>query len=631
MDTTSTPLADASGLSAERRATLRAIAPELFPGGGDEIDIDALLAYYDLSSEPSAKESFGLDWVGRHDAMRAAGLAASGTLVPAERSDSQNLIIEGDNLEVLRILRKSYSGRVKLIYIDPPYNTGNDFVYPDNYAEPVADYLRRAGAVDAEGVATSANTRSDGRFHAKWLTMMYPRLVLARELLRDDGVIFVSIDDNEVHNLRAVMNEIFGEENFVGNIKRRAARKTAFLSNKMTDMCDYVVIYQKSDDVQALTAGSVSDDTRPVFNQGNKITSRIVRVGTPARCQDCTIKKNKYATRSLEFELTADLVIKDGRTENEVTVFGPWRINQDVLDKTLFVTSNNGLRRNLLEEEKLQGKLLNDLLDDANCYNEAGSELLSLLLNRQSVFDNPKPIGLINYLISAVNSDTDGIIMDFFAGSGTTAHAVMEKNAADGGARKFVLVQFPETLNPANKNQKTAAEFCDSIGKPRTIAEITKERVRRAAAKIRSENPLFAGDLGFSSYKLTPAHILPLKPVTHANIASATADMFAERLAAGWTIDGLCSEVLLREGFPLTASMSEVHGWRCYTAPTVGFPLYINLTDPIGSVAALCGHLAAETGHRGVNKRHGVAVCLDRALSTVERVKLAEYVTIKTI
>jgi hypothetical protein len=155
--------------------------------------------------------------------------------------------------------------------------------------------------------------------------------------------------------------------------------------------------------------------------------------------------------------------------------------------------------------------------------------------------------------------------------------------------------------------------------------------VRRAAAKIHSENPLFAGDLGFSSYKLTPAHILPLKPVTHANIASATADMFAERLAAGWTVDGLCSEVLLREGFPLTAGMSDVHGWRCYTAPTVGFPLYINFADPIGSVDALCAHLAAQTGHRGVNKRHGVAVCLDRALSTVERVKLAEYVTIKTI
>jgi adenine-specific DNA-methyltransferase len=261
---------------------------------------------------------------------------------------------------------------------------------------------------------------------------------------------------------------------------------------------------------------------------------------------------------------------------------------------------------------------------------EAGTKSLLDLFDGKKVFDNSKPIKLMNYVVNQATVSGD-IVLDFFAGSGTTAHAVMAQNAVDGGNRQYILVQFPEPLEPKDNNQKTAADFCDSISKPRTIAEITKERVRRAADKIRRENPLFAGDLGFRSFKLAASHIKPLPQRTHADIASASVDMFAERLFPGWTVDGLCTEVLLREGFPLTTSYTVVHGWRVYESPDVGFPLLLNFADPIGSVDALCAHLADQTGSRGVNKRHGIAVCLDKALSTSERLKLAEYVTLKTI
>jgi adenine-specific DNA-methyltransferase len=621
-DPLSQPLGDDHGLSAERRSALRQMAPELFAGEDGHLDVDALLAFFDVQGDQPVVESFGLNWVGRSDARRAAGRPASGTLVPEALNDSQNLIIEGDNLEVLRILRKSYSGRIKLVYIDPPYNTGNDFVYPDNYAEPVADYLKRAGAVDDAGIATSANTRADGRFHSKWLTMMYPRLKLAHELLRDDGVIFVSIDDNEVHNLRALMNEVFGEENFQGHIHWRRRHNQPNDPTKLIGLvAEHLLVFSKNSSLlRQIGVGKLSVTgkfTNPDNDARGPWGSKPWKVGSDQ-------SGSKYRIVS-----PTGIIFDEewmGDQNNYETLLSDSRI--------YFPNNGNGSPRKKYYqfERELEGQSANNWWHhEIFGHNQGANMRLTDLLGEKNIFSNPKPLELLLNVIQLGNLQNGDVVLDFFAGSGTTADAVITYNSEFSKSANYILVQFPEPLLPTNSEQKTAADFCDSIGKPRTIAEITKERVRRAAAKIKAENPMFAGDLGFRSFKLAASHIKPLPQRTHADIASASVDMFAERLLPGWTVDGLCTEVLLREGFPLTTSSTVVHGWRVYESPDVGFPLLLNFADPIGSVDALCAHLAAQTGSRGVNKRHGIAVCLDRALSTSERLKLAEYVTLKTI
>jgi adenine-specific DNA-methyltransferase len=625
------PLANPSGLFAERLAALRQLAPELFAGSVDGVPtVAALQAFVGETDNATPREAFEFSWVGKAEAKRGAGMAPQGTLVPEQGTNgadaqSQNLIIEGDNLEVLRILRKSYAGKIKLIYIDPPYNTGNDFVYPDNYAEPVAEYLRRSGAVDGDGRQLTANTRADGRFHAKWLTMMYPRLVLARELLRDDGVIFVSIDDNEVHHLRAIMNEIFGEENFVAQVIWQRAYSPVNLKKTFSENHDYIVCFARDATTVTLygQARSAEADARysnPDNDPRGPWKSGDLSVG-PA------VPANIYEIRTPSGRVCLP---PSGRS---------WLLSQErfaefVRDNRIWfgADGNNvpSTKRFLSEVKQSVTPLTIWPRDEVGDSQEATRDVKAIFDDR-AVFDYPKPVRLIQRILD-IATRNDDIVLDFFAGSGTTGHAVLNQNAKDGGNRRFILVQFPESLDPRNSNQQTASEVCDSLGKPRTIAEITKERVRRAAAKIRNEHPMFVGDVGFQSFKLVESHInaLPQRTYADGDMQTSTNDMFAQRLKDGWTPDGLASELLLREGFPLTCTYTVVDGWRVYTSDDVGYPLYINLDATIASVAAFLAHLAAR-GRVGVNKRHGVAICHDNAISAADRINVAEYVTVKTL
>ncbi len=276
-------------------------------------------------------------------------------------------------------------------------------------------------------------------------------------------------------------------------------------------MCDYIVAYVRSDNAAPLTAGQVSSGTRPVFNVGNSISVRILRAGAVAKCRDGRYLAGRYAARSLGFELLDTLRIVNGVVQDDVRVSGPWRMNQEVLDRSMFVTRQFGLRRIMLPDELDQARLLNDLLDDKECYNEKGSEELNALL-ADGVFDNPKPRGLLDYLTKAASVRDDDVVVDFFAGSGTTGHAVMAQNLADAGDRRFILVQLPERLDPEVDDQKAAADFCDSIGRPRTIAELTKERLRRAGQAIRGDNPDTARDTGFRVFKLDSTNIRAWDP-----------------------------------------------------------------------------------------------------------------------
>lgn len=443
---------------------LKASAPEVFTEGRinwEKVKI-ALGEHLDASSE-----KFNFTWAGKAGAVTNVVIPSKATLRPDEKESvkfdtSENLFIEGDNLEVLKLLQKSYFEQVKMIYIDPPYNIDGDRIYRDDFKRTIDNYFEQTGQVDDKGNRLQTNTESSGRFHSDWLSMMYSRLKLAWHLLSSDGLIFISIDDIEIHHLRIIMNEIFGEEHFVGVLKRRASRKTAHLSKSMSDMCDYVLIYGKTEIEKPLSIEKVKDSTRPVFNEGNAISIRTIPAGTKAKCDDGKYNKGQYKARSINFELMDDLRIKNGMTVNEVKIQGPFRINQNTLEKTVYITSNFSLRRYLLDDEKDILKAMNDLVDDSAFYNENGTEELERIFSVRGVFNNPKPIQLIQYLIKATESSMlDGqqmIVLDFFAGSGTTAHAVLAQNQ-DGGNRKFILVQLPEKLDSNNKEQKAAYVF----------------------------------------------------------------------------------------------------------------------------------------------------------------------------
>ena len=553
---------------AENIQRLKELFPELVTEGpnGAAVNVDVLKALVGDATVTDADEKYGLNWFGKRRARQLALTPSSGTLRPCPEDSvdwdtTQNLMIEGDNLEVLKLLQKSCAGKVKLIYIDPPYNTGKDFIYPDDFRDGIRNYLELTGQIEG-WKKISSNTEANGRFHTEWLNMMYPRLKLARNLLRPDGVMFISIDDVELAHLRSLCDEILGPENFCGVIKRRAARKTAFLSKRMTDMCDYVVAYVRSDSAAPLTSGQVSDGTRPVFNEGNALSLRILRAGATAKCADGRYRAGTYAARSLSFELLDDLTVVDGKVLKDVRIRGPWRINQDVLDKSLFVTRNMGLRRTMLPEELGQAKLLNDLLDDTNCYNEKGSEELQQLLGT-AVFDNPKPRGLIEYLSAAASVQEQDVVLDFFAGSGTTGHAVMAQNAKDSHNRRYILVQLPEPLDPENEDQRVAADYCDKLGKPRSIAELTKERLRRAAKKIREEHPDWQGDTGFRVFKLDSSNLRAWNP----RPADLESELFAhqDHIVEGRTEADILYELLLKLGLDLCVPIE----WRAISGKDV--------------------------------------------------------------
>jgi adenine-specific DNA-methyltransferase len=614
-------LGPVTSLNDERLAALRALAPELFSADDDGVNGDDLLAFFGLADQPRKRESFGLNWVGKHAAIMAAGLPTTQTLVPEELTDSKNLILEGDNLEVLRILRKSYANKIKLIYIDPPYNTGNDFVYPDNFATHENDYLRSIGAINADGVKQSANTRSDGRFHAKWLNMMYPRLVLARELLRDDGVIFISIDDNEVHNLRAIMNEIFGEENFVAQIIWQRAYSPVNLKKTFSENHDFILCFTKDATKLELYGQARSEEANARYSNPDNDPRG------PWKSGDLSVGP---AVLTNIYEITTP----SGRVCLPPNGYS-WRLNKDRFKE--FVTDNriwfgnNGtntpsIKRFLSEVKQSVTPLTIWPREEVGDSQEATKDVKSIFDDR-AVFDYPKPVRLIQRILD-ISTRNEDIVLDFFAGSGTTAHAVIAQNSIDNQNRRFILVQFPEKLDEEKSSQKTAAEFCDSLGKPRTIAEITKERVRRAATKIRNEHPMFAGDLGFSSYKLAPSHIVDL-PKTIVNDPSQVMNLlFHERLVTGWTADGLYAELLLREGFALTTPYTTIGDWRCYVHDNE-VSLYLNVTQKTSATELL--RVLEARDRDGKRKRNGVAICLDGALTNAELQHLHEHVFLKTV
>lgn len=451
------------------------------------VDFDLLKQALSKTLVEDDSERYRLDWPGKKASLLKANTPINKTLRPCREESvnfdtTENLYIEGDNFEVLKILQESYLGKVKMIYIDPPYNTGNDFIYKDNFAKSKDEYEDELGITDEEGGKLFRNTDSNGRYHSDWLSMMYERLVVARDLLKDDGVIFISINDYEVHNLRKICDEVFGEDNFIDCLKWKRKKQPSFLAKHTAQVMEYIFVFGKNaQSLEKLSIEGTSDSTKKVVNLTNQYSVRIFPKGVIVKIgEKGVIKKGKYLIKSMTIEYLNDVIYEDGKTINEVRVNAQFSVSQDkinvyISEGLLFITVNKGLRRDVGQDEIGKRKSITDLLLDWGDNQDSDNEMKSLF--DESYFDYTKPTKLILNLAKS-NLTEDSIILDFFSGSASTAHAVMQLNADDGGNRKFIMVQLPEPCDENSEAFKAGYK---------TIVEIGKERIRRAGKKIVEE------------------------------------------------------------------------------------------------------------------------------------------------
>jgi adenine-specific DNA-methyltransferase len=552
------PEAQSADLFADNIAKLKAMFPELLTettqGGKTTatLNVEVLKNLVGDATAADSEEKYGLNWHGKRKARQMALTPSTGTLRPApdeslDWDSTQNLMIEGDNLEVLKLLQKSYAGKVKLIYIDPPYNTGKDFVYPDNFQDNIKNYLELTGQTEG-GAKVSSNTDASGRFHTDWLNMIYPRLRLARTLLRNDGFIFVSIDDNEVTNLRTVLDEIFGSENFVATVVWQKKYSTKADSKDFSESHDFLVCYRKSDeaqiiglprsDAQEATYKNPDNDPRGAWASDNLLRTEV----------------REYAIFPVKAPNGAEHYPPEGSS---------WRFNRDRMAELLadgrIWFGENGTSKPRLKRFRSE---VRDAIPPQTLWtfeqvghtDEGTKQLAELFGSTRSPFPNPKPTRLLQR-VALVGSSSDDIVLDFFAGSGTTAQAVWEQNAIDGCKRRVILIQLPEKLSEENKEDQAAIYFCDELGKPRTIAELTKERLRRGSKKIKAESPLFSGDVGFRNFKLDTSNIRPWNPNRTDIVGALLANL--EHIEPGRSNDDVLYEVLLKLGLDLCVPIQQ--------------------------------------------------------------------------
>lgn len=430
---------------------------------GKRIDFDLLKQELSTEIVEGNKERYRLEWPGKREAIVTANIPTNNTLRPV-REDSvdfdttENIYIEGDNLEVLKLLQESYLNKIKMIYIDPPYNTGKDFVYKDNFAKSSEEELLESGQKDEYGQRLQANPETSGRYHSDWLSMMYPRLKLARNLLTDDGVIFISIDDNEVHNLRKICDEIFGEGNFVAQICHKAR---ASVSNDKIISPNHNIILFYAKEERIIFSKRKQIGLKPILDGFDKEDEngkyKLVPVDGPGGAK----KGNPY----YEFE----------------GILGYWRFSKERMTEMykqglIVVTGNNLQQKYYLKDAEKSRRTATTWWDEKLYTSSATSKLKTLL--ESGAFDTPKPVELVYKMLEMIAFDKNDIILDFFSGSATTAHAVMQLNAEDQGNRKYIMVQLPEVTNEKSEAYKAGYK---------NICEIGKERIRRAAASITNE------------------------------------------------------------------------------------------------------------------------------------------------
>lgn len=546
-------------LTKENIEKLKELFPEVLTE--DKIDFEKLRLI--LGDEVNDKpEKYSFTWNGKNNAIKLAQKPSTGTLRPNKEKSknwdsTENLYIEGDNLEVLKLLQKSYASKVKVIYIDPPYNTGNDFVYKDNYKENIQNYFEQTEQVDNEGNQFATNTESSGRFHTDWLNMMYPRLYLAKKLLREDGVIFISIDDNEQSRMKTICDEIFSERNFVGQFTWIRKKKGSFLNKRIRNISEYVLMYQKkSHNTQYFGEKAYSDKKQPIVKRTNAIKNLVF----PAGIVYTTLSDGSYQSfevkETTKVSFNKDFEVKDGLVTTELDTTGRYVWTQDFLDEELakgtevYLSSQFGfnvLRSDQKEKVKASSSLIDAKVNVGT--NEDATEELAELFNTEigQIFNYAKPVSLIKYLVNMITyNDKDAIILDFFAGTSTTAAAIMELNAEDNGNRKFIMVQLPEVIEePDNSTGFT------------NISDISQERINKSGNNLINESKLLNQDLdiGFKIFELDNSNIQKWK---------VDSEKFEESLFAmennfveGRSHTDIVYEVLLKLGLDLNTPFEE--------------------------------------------------------------------------
>ena len=542
---------------------LKEIFPEVFCEG--KIDFDKLRLLLGDNIEDK-EERYEFTWNGKSDAIRIAQTPSTGTLRPDKESsknwnDTENLYIEGDNLEVLKSLQKSYFGKVKMIYIDPPYNTGRDFIYKDNFRDSIDNYK------EITNQTTKANSETNGRYHTYWLNMMYPRLRLARNLLTEDGVIFISIDNNEVTNLNKICDEIFGEYNKLGimsvvnNLKGRSDDKFFATSN------EFLLVYAKKIDLANINGLPMDDEYEKEYKYKDNI-SNYKEVGLRKTGKNSKRKDRPNMYYPIYFNIDTNEIYTEKKNHyNEVEIYpldengdeGCWRWGKETFnekkDTEIIVKLNNNNKwcvyvkmRDIINGEKRTQKpkttWINPKYDSGN-----GTKLIKELFN-DNIFTNPKPIEFILDILR-ISTDSNSLVLDFFSGSATTSQAIMRLNSEDNGNRKFIMVQLPELIERESEAYKAGYK---------NICEIGKERIRRSGDKILSENKDKEGikklDIGFKVFKLDSSNLKSWDSSIEdleQNILEMDTNLKKDR-----STEDLLYEILLKSGVELTAKIEEI-------------------------------------------------------------------------
>ncbi|WP_110973736.1 site-specific DNA-methyltransferase [Enterobacter roggenkampii] len=557
---------------------LNSLFPEAFNENGIDFDVLKQLLGENVDDK---EERYGLNWHGKRQARQLALTPSRGTLRPCKDEsvdwdNTKNLMIEGDNLEVLKLLQKSYAGKVKLIYIDPPYNTGKDFVYPDNFQDNMKNYLEITGQTE-DGARLSTNTETSGRYHTDWLNMMYPRLKLARNLLSEDGVIFISIDDSEIENLKITCNDIFGEDNFISTISRLMKTGGA-KGNFFTPNVEFILVYAKNINRAAHFRAKIGAEQIATYY--NKTQSGGIRDGE-IYGEERLYKASLDARANQRYWIECpdgSFVIPPGSTfpnsvKEGVQITpergdGVWkwtytRYKEEYnLGNIVFKETTTSA---LVDEEGKQAKynIYNKLwLKDQQEKGMVPGNLINKWENRQSSkelkelgipFDFAKPTNLLKYLIEISRVKENEIVMDFFAGSGSFGHTLYKYNAENNTSLKYILVQLPEKLSFDNQEQKQAYNFCVQERLPKTICELTKERLRRAGKKVREDNPEWKGDVGFRVFKLDTSNIRPWEAT--AETLSEQIDAYVSPILEGRSEEDLLTELMLKRGIDLSVNI----------------------------------------------------------------------------
>lgn len=520
------------------------------------IDFDKLRQLLSSDIVEGNEERYQFTWPDKRKAILAANAPINATLRPCPEESvnfdtTQNLYIEGDNLDVLKCLKETYLHKVKMIYIDPPYNTGNDFVYEDDFAESASEYLANSGQFDEQGNRLVTNTESNGRFHTDWLNMIYPRLKVARDFLTEDGVIFISIDDNEVENLRKVCDEIFGESNFIATLVWERAYSPKNDAKYISNSHDYVLMYAKS-------------AANFVIGRLERTAEANARYSNPDNDPRGVWKPSDMSVKTYNAECDYSITTPSGRVV-EPPAGRCWRLSRNAFRERLqdnriwFGSDGSSVPciKRFITELKHDGMVPTSILfyKDVGHSQEGAQEVVSLFGDK-GVFDGPKPVRLLERLITLANLKEDSIVLDFFSGSATTAHAVMKKNVEKEKNCRFIMVQLPEEVSDKKKDQGY-----------KNICEIGKERIRRAGAKIKEENPEKAQhlDTGFRVLKLDSSN---MKDVFYSPKETSQLEMFryVDNVKDDRTSEDLLIQVMLELGATLDSKIeeSEVDGKTIY-------------------------------------------------------------------